>query len=43
MTSTSSHYGSSVSILPESLSGLFFGNVSPDFRVSGEPSQSAAI
>jgi hypothetical protein len=41
MTSSASHYGSSVSILPESFYGVFFGNVSPDFRILSESSQSA--
>ena len=43
MTSSASHYGSSVSILPESIYGLFFGNVSPDFRILGGTNQSAVI
>jgi hypothetical protein len=41
LTSSASHYGSSVSILPESLYSVFFGNVSPDFRSFGGLDQSA--
>ena len=42
-TSSASHYGGVVTVIPESLSEMFFGGVNPDFRISGATSQSAAL
>ena len=32
-----------MTVIPESLSEMFFGGVNPDFRISGATSQSAAL
>lgn len=40
-TSTGSNYGSAVSVLPQSISNIVFGGISPDFRTMGVNDQSA--
>lgn len=42
LSSTSSHYGTVTTLVPSSLNEFIFGNVTPDFRVSGVSDQARA-